>query len=1016
MNGFLVELKDFTPYPPPLPIPTMPLPGRRRPASLLILLSIAISCISTASAASAVLGIDLGTEYIKAALVKPGIPLEIVLTKDSKRKEAAAIAFKPSKSTSSTSDPDVFPERVYGGDALALSARFPGDVYSNLKPLLGLAYTNPAAAEYGVLHPGLHIKADKDRETIAFSSDSYGKENDLFMVEELLAMELQNIKSNAEAFAGKGSTIRDVVITVPAFYTAEEKRAVETAADLAGLRILALTTDGLSVGLNYATSRTFPVPAEGVKPEYHLVYDMGAGSTTATVLRFQGKIVKDVGRFNKTIQDVQVMGVGWDRRLGGDAFNNVILDDMISKFVETKRMKALGTGVSHIKEHGRTMAKLWKEAERMRQVLSANTETSSSFEGLYYDDVNFKYKLSRADFEELTATYVARTRVPIFQALSMAKMQLADIESIILHGGAVRSPFVQRELEAIVGNTEKIRTNVNSDEAAVFGAAFKAAGISPSFRVKEIQATDVAVHPVFLSWTSDGRDKQQKLFVPSSQVGAEKQLPFKITDDFSFSLSQQSSEDSENSRDVPVIRLETQNLTASVKELIDKFGCSPTEVSAKFSVRLSPINALPEVSKGSVSCEVADSGKKGGVVDDVKGFFGFGSKKGEQIPLSDDEDSEFTPFESDTGSSTTSSTSESQTTASPSSVVKNDEKTKDVKKRVETISVAFSTQPIGLPQIDSKGLTSIKDRMAAFDSSDRSRRLREEALNTLEGYTYKVHDFVDDERFVAASTEKQRAEIEEKFKSASEWLYGDGANANREVLKARLKELRDLVDPIQKRKDEVNRRPEEVRLLREALNQTKSLIDVVKEQSEKASMAAAAASASSSSFASSSAEEATATSSSTVDDDFAGLDDDPTTTGEPSASTQIPEMPQFPSYSEEDLASLTSAYDSVQTWLDEKLEQQEKLSPTDDPVVFSSELAAKAKELNKVIVELIQKKMKLPPKPKSSSKSKTSKTKTSKKNKGSKSSTTSAEDVTSSTDVPMSEQTSAESSNVHEDL
>src|SRR5438045_504302 len=82
---------------------------------------------ATASAAgSAVIGIDLGTEYLKAALVKPGVPLEIVLTKDSKRKEAAAVAFKPSRWSDSA-----FPERFYGSDALALAARFPDDVYAN---------------------------------------------------------------------------------------------------------------------------------------------------------------------------------------------------------------------------------------------------------------------------------------------------------------------------------------------------------------------------------------------------------------------------------------------------------------------------------------------------------------------------------------------------------------------------------------------------------------------------------------------------------------------------------------------------------------------------------------------------------------------------------------------------------------------------------------------------------------------------------------------------------------------
>ena len=997
----------------------MPPPGRRRNnAVLLIIFSLALYYINGASAASAVLGIDLGTEYIKAALVKPGIPLEIVLTKDSKRKEAAAVAFKPLSSKSS--DPDAFPERVYGGDALALTARYPSDVYSNLKPLLGLSYQDSEIiTNYRSTHPGLHVERNNERGTIEFRSESFGEKKESFMVEEILAMELQNIKGNAETFAGKGSTIRDVVITIPAYYTAEEKRAIEVAAELAGLRILALTTDGLSVGINYATSRTFGIPGEGgAKAEYHLVYDMGAGSTTATVLRFQGKNVKDVGRFNKTIQDVQIMGVGWDKTLGGDAFNTVILDDMIEQFEETTRMKSLGTTAADVKKHGRTMAKLWKEAQRMRQVLSANTETSSSFEGLYHDDVNFKYKLTRIKFEDMATKYISEVSAPITQALSMAKLELGDLESIILHGGAVRSPFVQKRLESVIGSTDKIRTNVNSDEAAVMGAAFKAAGISPSFRVKEIRASDVAVHAVGLSWISDGKEKLQKLFLPSSLVGAEKQVPFRTTEDLTFHLHQQSIEalGSDSTRSVPVLRVQTKNLTASVKELTDKFGCLVSDISTKFSIRLSPVNGLPEVTKGIVSCEVVDLGKKGSVVNDVKGFFGFGSKKGDQAPLSDDIEGEFTPDDEDLESSVTTSISEKPTPAPKDSATKKDDKLKEVKKKTETIYIGFSAEPIGLPQISPIELRRIKDRMASFDASDWSRRLREEALNTLEGYTYKVRDILEDEGFIGASTETERADIEAKGRSASDWLYGDGADANRETLKARLKELRDLVYPIQKRKDEAAKRPKEVLLLKEALEQTKTLIGVVKEQSEKASIAAESASASASSTSaasSSSASEAFVLSSSPSDNDFADLDDFPTSSSTTSATapSDTPEAIHTSTYTSEDLTALTDAYTSVQSWLDENLAAQETLSPTDDPAFLSEDLAKRSRDLNKVVMDLLQKKMKIPAKPKSSGKAKTSKIKGSgKSGKGGKKSST----TTGSSSASVSTTATTEESVVEE--
>lgn len=946
----------------------MPPHGRRRASNLLSWLSLLFVFASTASAASAVLGIDLGTEYIKAALVKPGIPLEIVLTKDSKRKEAAAVAFKPLKSRSSSPDTQIFPERIYSGDALALTARFSGDVYPNLKPLLGQQFQgNDIVSEYSRRYPGLKVVESRDMGTVAFKSESFNAEEEPFLVEELLAMELKNIRKNAQALAGKGSNIQDAVITIPPFYTADEKRAVALAADLAGLRLLSLVSDGLSVGLNYATSRSFPTAKEG-KPEIHLVYDMGAGSASATVLKFQGKTVKDVGRFNKTVQEVQILGTGWDRTLGGDALNQIVMEDMIQKSIDSTRLKALSVEPKHIKEHGRTMAKLWKEAERIRQVLSANTETSASFEAFYYEDVKFKYKLTRTDFEELASVHANRVQKPITDALQSAKLSIADIESVILHGGAVRTPFVQKKLEAAMGDTERLRTNVNSDEAAVFGAAFKAAGISPSFRVKEIRAADNADYAVGAAWTIDGKERQQKIFVPTSPSGVEKLVSFKTTEDFSFNLYEQIPRASGDIIDNPVSSIKTENLTASVKQLTDKFGCALTEISTKFTIRLSPTDGLPEVLKGSVSCEVVD--KKGGMVDGVKDFLGFGSKKGDQEPLKEDDDTEPSTSTSQSESSTVLSSKESKTSGSAvENGAKAGEKAKDVKQKTEFISVAFSTEVAGSSQISPENLQRIKDRLNSFDVSDRSRVKREETLNTLESFTYRARDLLEDEEFIAASTATQRADIEEKFKSASEWLYGDGADASREVLKERLDELRGLVDPIQKRKEESRKRPQEVKMLQEVLNQTKAMSSMVSQHIEAMSVAEAASSAA----ASDSASQTTAVPSSSSYD-FADLDDDTASTTTTSA---IPNAPE-PLYTAEDLESLTTTQESIQSWLDSKLEEQIKLSSSDDPVLLSSDLAAKSKQLNEVVMKLLQKQMRTPAKPKSTGKQKTNKVKTTK--------------------------------------
>jgi hypoxia up-regulated 1 len=952
----------------------MPPHGRRRAAPLSYLLFLAYFALQV-TAASSVLGIDLGTEYHKAVLVKPGIPLDIVLTKDSKRKEAAALAFKP-VSTSSNSAEDVFPERFYGGDALALAARFPGDVYSNLKPLLGIkTMGSPLISQFSKRYPGLQIKPC-DSGSTCIKSATFAATEDGFTIEELLGMQLQNIKANADNMAGKGNRVKDAVITIPVFFTAEEKRAVQAAAELAGLNVLGLTTDGLAVGLNYATSRTFPVVNEGGKPEYHLVYDMGAGSATATIMKFQGKVVKDIGRYNKTIQEIIVTGAGWDRTLGGDALNSLILEDMVSKLADHKQIKAIGASVDDIASHGRTIAKMWKEAERMRQVLSANSETQSSFESLYDEDVNFRYKITRTAFEEMAASFDDRVKFPVLQALEAAKLEISELDSIILHGGATRTPFIQKTLESLIGKAEKVRNNVNSDEAAAFGAAFKGASLSASFRVKEIRTNETAVFPVTLSWVTDGKEKNQKLFIPTSTTGFEKQIPLRLQDDFSFTLSQQVSDGVDSTRAIPISRISTKNLTASVKELNEKYGCEATDVTTQFTIRLSSIDGLPEVIRGSVSCETLET-KKGGVVDGVKGLFGFGNKKDGQESSKDEPDEGFIESQTETIQSETSST------ASESATAKAEEKPKALEKKKVVIHVGFVTETIGNTKISGPELQKIKSRMKAFDTSDKDRKKREEALNSLESYTYKVRDMIEDEKFIAASTNEIRSEIESKGKSASEWLYGDGASAKTAEFKARLKELEDLVNPIVARKEEIKQRPGLIDGLKTSLEQTKSMVKALKDSAAKASQAAAEASAS----AEKSASEASATPS--VADELDALDDEPVTTASP-AETLIPEMPL---YAVEDLDHLTSSYQAVESWLEEKIAAQSKLKDSDEPVLKAKDLTSKAEELNRVLIEALSKQV-VPPKPKKAKTTKSkSKTSSSKKTKSTVTATTATDNA-----------------------
>ncbi|KAK2002500.1 actin-like ATPase domain-containing protein [Colletotrichum falcatum] len=885
-------------------------------------------------AISAVLGIDLGTEYIKAALVKPGIPLDIVLTKDSRRKEISAVTFKPPQTGPKAG---AYPERLYGSDAIALSARFPHDVYPNLKTLLGLPFDDPIVQEYAARHPSLQLDKNKDRGTAAFKSKVFTEDEDSWLVGELLAMELQSIQKNAEAAAGPGTSIRSIVLTIPPYFTIQEKRAIQTAADLAGLKVLSLISDGLAVGLNYATSRQFPNINEGGKPEHHIVFDMGAGSAKATVMKFQSRTIKDIGKFNKTIQEVAVIGSAWDRTLGGDALNYLIVDDMVAQFVESKGAKKISADADKVKAHGRAIAKLLKEAERVRHVLSANQQAGASFEGLY-EDVDFKYKLTRADFEKMAEGHAARVDTVILSALKTAQLELSDLDSVILHGGASRTPFVQKQLEQVVGSAEKLRSNVNSDEAAVFGAGFRAAELSPSFRVKEIRISEGTNYPSGMKWTNNKNKLQhQRLWsAVSPQGGAPKEVTFSNHEDFDVTFYQQVGDVEQDTK-----VLTTKNLTASVAELKEKYSCVDSDIHFKVGVKLSGENGEVEVTKATVECE-ADG--KEGFVDGVKNLFGFGKK--DQKPLDGEEDVESSTTAAESSTSTMASTKTEATSASSSPVPSEaaaDDKELVKKKELVTINVDFTLEKAGRPELSREELIKSKDRLKAFETSDKARRMREEALNQLEGFTYKVRDLLENEAFLAASTPEERATLEKKNSEASDWLYEGGADATREELKKRYKELHEPVTKIQKRSEEAEKRPELVKSLKEALNSTQSFISTILKQLDEYDAWHASAG--------SSAETASATPSSDSDD----LEDEGGSKERTMDDVVKEKGPVPPLYKREDVEVVEDVYASTTKWLKEMEAKQDALPATADPVLLVKDLQAKRDKLDKAGMDLAMK-------------------------------------------------------------
>ncbi|KAG0365461.1 Hsp70 protein-domain-containing protein [Gamsiella multidivaricata] len=761
--------------------------------------ALATLCLDTTPVDAAVISIDYGTDWFKVALVKPGIPLDIVLNAESKRKTQSAITIRGN-------------DRAFGSEALSLATRFPQDSFIGLKRILGRGYDDDHCVEYRNTFTNNMIQ-DQVRGTAGFETTAGVK----YTVEELVAMQFALAKQQAEETAGE--IVRDVVITVPPYFSQFERQAVLDSAELAGLHVLSLINDESAVALNYATSRTFPTE------QCHIFYDMGAGSTVASLACFQDLTVKDVGKFNKTVQQVEIKAVGYDRTLGGHD-----IDVRLQKFLADKFQEQKGSKLSTLViQNERAMAKLLKEANRVKQILSANIETMASVENLMEEN-DFKIKVTRAELEDLSKDLFVRVRGPIDAALADANMKLSDIQSLVLVGGGVRVPAVQSNLAAVVGE-EKIAKNVNGDEAAVMGAVFRAASLSRQFKVKEVRLKDISLLPVEVKYTGEAKDTVTPgkpfvtpIFAPRSVLGTRKIMSFKRVTDFGFDLEYgQVSEAHEGElREKQIAHISLSGLTDAINKFKDVSVATP---KVKVTIELSDSGVL-SVQEAIATIET-DGTKKATLADKVKSFFG-GNDKNEDV-----KDAE--PKKND-GEQENSGETKEQDKDEPAGEKSKDNKTEqsnnstEVPGKNETVPTTQTEKVVLKVHTEYKGIvpltTSSKkeslSKIQKLDALDVAKRAREEARNSLESFLYLGRDLLYRDEVIEVSTEEEREKLSESLSTVSEWL-DDNEDADTVEFQTRLKDLRKLERPISVRAAERISRPKAFASLNSSVTMARSV-------------------------------------------------------------------------------------------------------------------------------------------------------------------------------------------------
>lgn len=911
----------------------MPVPGRRqRPRRLPVwsLVAVLLANLLALSDTLAVMSVDLGSESMKVAIVKPGVPMEIVLNKESRRKTPVTVTLKDN-------------ERLFGDSAASMAVKNPKATLRYFQNLLGKQEKNPHVALYRARFPEHELGLDPQRQTMRFHISPQLQ----FSPEEVLGMVLNYSRSLAEDFAEQ--PIKDAVITVPAFFNQAERRAVLQAARMAGLKVLQLINDNTAAALSYGVFRRKDINSTA---QNVMFYDMGSGSTVCTIVTYQTVKTKDAGMQPQ----LQIRGVGFDRTLGGLEMELRLREHLAGLFNEQRK----GQKAKDVRENPRAMAKLLREANRVKTVLSANADHMAQIEGLM-DDVDFKAKVTRAEFEELCADLFERVPGPVQQALQSAEMNLDEIEQVILVGGATRVPKVQEVLLKAVGK-EELGKNINADEAAAMGAVYQAAALSKAFKVKPFVVRDAVLYPIQVEFTREVEEdlgvrslkhNRRVLFSRMGPYPQRKVITFnRYSHDFNFHI---------NYGDLGFLGPEelrvfgSQNLTTvNLKGVGESFKKHPNYeskgIKAHFNLDESGVLSLDRVESvfetlvedspeeestltklgntisslfgGGTAADAKDNGTDAVQEEDESPAEGSKEEPGEQTevreeaeapaedpsppPTPEPKGEEAAPKGEEAASKESGEKPEAQKpsekgepgaeAAPPAPAPEEEKKPKAARKQKMVEEIGVELLVLDLPDLPEDALARSSQRLQDLTLRDLEKQEREKAANSLEAFIFETQDKLYQPEYQEVSSEQQREEISGKLSAASTWLEDEGFGASTMMLKEKLAELRKLCQSLFFRVEERRKWPERLAALDNLLNHSSMFLK---------------------------------------------------------GARLIPEMDQL--FTEVEMTTLEKAINETWTWRNTTVAEQDKLPATEKPVLLSKDIEAKMMALDREVQYLLNK-------------------------------------------------------------
>ncbi|WDK11774.1 heat shock 70kda protein 4 [Colletotrichum graminicola] len=732
-----------------------------------------------------VVGVDFGTLKTVIAVAR-NRGVDVICNEVSNRATPSVVGFGPKS-------------RYLGESAKTQEISNLKNTVSSIKRLAGRAFNDPDAQleQQYITAPLVDVNGQVGVEV------NYLGKKEKFTNTQLIAMYLSKIKQTTQAEIKL--PVSDLVMSVPAWFTDIQRRAIIDAAEIAGLKLLRLMNDTTAAALGWGITK-LDLPAPEEPPRRVAFIDIGHSNYTASIVEFKKG-------------ELAVKGTAFDRHFGGRDFDKALVDHLGKEFNGKYKID--------IHSNGRAMARTIAAAEKCKKILSANQQAPVNIESIM-NDVDVSAMITRQEFEAMVEPLLARVHVPLEQALAEAKLTKDDIDVIEVIGGGTRVPALKERIQAFFGKT--LSFTLNQDEAVARGAAFSCAILSPVFRVRDFTVQDIMSYPIEFTWEKapdiPDEDTSLTVFNRGNVLPSTKILTFYRKQPFDLEARYAKPQDlpgkinpwigrfsvkgvkADGKDDFMICKLKARVNIHGVLNVESGYYVEDQEVEEEVKEEENGEKKDPDVSFAASRSELLSSAAVGDSMESPlkRRRHGIDPKSSQSPPCAFVEDDDET----------------SKLTHAPPKAMETDNKEEAPKKiRKVKKQVRKGDLPIvsGTASLSDSARTSLLEKESAMVMEDKLVADTEEKKNELETFIYDLRNKLDDQ-YAEFASDEEKTKIKEKLEQTEDWLYDEGDDTTKAVYIAKIDEIRAMAGPIiQRHFDKVE---EDRRLVQERVDAEKA--------------------------------------------------------------------------------------------------------------------------------------------------------------------------------------------------